>query len=279
MAARLRGATGEASASRQETSVQNSNPSQNPLSYPSLLHDLLERAFLHARSASAGTAFNPGGIPHADVGDEPAGDDADIGADADTADDADGAAGRLELAELLGVMRERIEWVFTLAERRAQADPVATAAIHRVRDAVLHRINAIIVGARSAGLGGIRAADLLAVASLLVGAVDASVVQHAIRGVRSRLANALVALLQLDPSLGDERARAVAPNTGQNVPLPSTPACRGGLPQCPFERSACGLHRAYPSAPRGARSVRSLMGLLALRRAAPRWASTLPVAL
>lgn len=262
--------------------MQNSNPSQNPLSYPSLLHDLLERAFFNARSASSGTASIPGGITGADAtpDDETAGDDARIGVDADTTDDAGDAVGRLELAELLGVMREPIEWVFTLAERRAQGDLVDIAAIHRVRDVALHRINAIIVGARSAESSRIRATDLLTVASLLVGAVDPSLVQHATQGIRTRLADTLVALLQLEPSLVDRRGRAVWPNTGQGMPPPSTPpAWLGDLPLRPFSRSACGLHEPYSSVPRSARSVRNLMGLLALRRAAPRWSSPFPIAL
>src|SRR5437867_4480143 len=136
----MRGASGEASASRQETSVQNLNPSYKPFSYPSLLQ-LLEHTLFGARPASAAATPTPEDIPGADAsrGDDPADEDTGIGDDADddTGDPGD-AAGRIELAELLGVMREPIEWVFTLAERHAQGDEVDIAAIHRVRKAVVH---------------------------------------------------------------------------------------------------------------------------------------------
>src|SRR5678815_198993 len=100
----MRGASGEASASHQETSVQNPNPSHNPFSYPSLLQQLLERTLFSARPASTGAAPAPEDISGGDAtrDDAPAADDTGIGVDTDddTGARAD-AAGLLELAELL----------------------------------------------------------------------------------------------------------------------------------------------------------------------------------
>jgi hypothetical protein len=117
----------EALASRQETSVQNSNPSRNTFS-SSLLQALMERTLFGVRPAPGG-APTPGDIACANAapGDNPA-DDAPGDVDADIGD-PDDAAGRLELAELLGVLRDPIAWVFTLAERHAHSDPIDIAAI------------------------------------------------------------------------------------------------------------------------------------------------------
>src|SRR5262249_5637607 len=96
----MRGASSEASASHQETSVQNPNPSHN--SYPSLLQQLLERTLFGARPACAGAAPTPGGISGADTArdDDPTDDDTGVGVDdAGDTGDPDDAAGRLELAE------------------------------------------------------------------------------------------------------------------------------------------------------------------------------------
>jgi hypothetical protein len=126
--------------------------------------------------------------------------------------------GRLEVAELLGVLRDPIEWVFTLAERRAQGDPVDIAAIHRVRDAVLHRVNDAIVGRPRVESPRIRSADLWTVGGLLIDALDPGVVERVLRGVGSSIADVLVAGLPFDPSLVAHLGRAAAPFTGPDVP-------------------------------------------------------------
>jgi hypothetical protein len=98
----------EASASRQETSVQNSNPSRNSFS-SSLLQELMERTLFGVRPAPA-AAPPPGDIAGATAApsDDPADDDtADVDAGIGYPDDA---AGRLELAELLAVLRDPIAW-------------------------------------------------------------------------------------------------------------------------------------------------------------------------
>ena len=197
------------------------NPSRNPVSSPSLLQTLLEHTFLGARPASAGAAPTRGDIPGADPapGVDPSIGDADTDVETDATDTAD-AGGRLELAELLGVLRDPIEWVFTLAERRAHADPVDIAAIHRVRDAVLHRVNAVIVGTPCAEPPRIRSADLWTVAGLLIDTLDPSLVERVLRGVGSSIADVLVAGLPFDPSLVAHLGRAAAPIPGPHVPPP-----------------------------------------------------------
>jgi hypothetical protein len=215
-------------ASRQETSVQNSTPSRNPVSSPSLLQTLLEHTFLGARPSSPGAAPTGGDIPGADaapVADPAAG---DFESDATDTADAD-AVGRLELAELLGVLRDPIEWVFTLAERRAQDDPIDIAAIHRVRDAVLHRVNAVIIGAPDTESPRMRTADLWTVAELLIDALDPSLVARVLREVGTSLADALAAGLPFAPSLVANHGRAAAPICGPHVPPPVAPSWYGGI--------------------------------------------------
>jgi hypothetical protein len=218
-------------ASRQETSVQNSNPSRNPIPSPSLLQTLLEHTFLGARRASAGAAPTGGDIPDVDAarGADPAVGATDATDATDTGDtgDTSESVGRLELAELLGVLRDPIEWVFTLAERRAQGDPVDIAATHRVRDAVLHRVNAIIVGAPWAEPPRIRPADLWTVADLLIDTLDPSLVQRVMRGVGTRIADVLAVGLQFDPSLVAHLGRAAAPFTAPFTAPDVTPSWYG----------------------------------------------------
>jgi hypothetical protein len=203
--------------SRQETSVQNSTPSRNPVSSPSLLQTLLEHTFLGARPASPGVTPTGGNILDGDaapVADPVVG---DVETDATGTADADG---RLELAELLDVLRDPIEWVFTVAERRAQGDPIDIAAIHRVRDAVLHRVNAVIVGVPRAESLRMRSADLWTVAELLIDALDPSLVARVLREVGTFLADALATGLPFAPSLVAGSERAAAPISGPHVPPP-----------------------------------------------------------
>jgi hypothetical protein len=236
-------------ASHQETSVQNPTPSRNPVSSPSLLQTLLEHTFLGVRPASAGAGPTRGNIPGADPapGVDPSIGDADTDVETDAPDTAD-AGGRLELAELLGVLRDPIEWVFTLAERRAHADPVDIAAIHRVRDAVLHRVNAVIVGTPCAEPPRIRSADLWTVAGLLIDTLDPSLVERVLRGVGSSIADVLVAGLPFDPSLVAQLGRAAAPIPGPDVPPPFAPSWYlGAIPPravAPFGYGAAMPHLA-----------------------------------
>ena len=250
--------------------MQNSNPSHNPISYPSLLQ-LLERTLFGARPTSAGPSPTPGDIPGA--GADPADDDTGIGVDAagdDTGHPSD-AAGRLELGEVLGVMRDPIEWVFTLAERRAQADPVDIAAIHRLRDAVLHRIDAIIVGVTSAESPRIRSADLLTVGGFLFDALDPSLLQRALRGVRTGLADALNAMLQVE--LAGQVASAAAPFPGGEPTPPTVQSPWYGV--TPF---GYGAPWPYASVPYGAPCVASFAAPQVTRPAVPPWSYPFPFA-
>lgn len=213
--------------------MQNSTPSRNPVSAPSLLQTLLEHAFLGARSASPGAAPTGGDIPGPDpaLGADPAVGDFD----SDATDTADmDAVGRLELAELLGVLRDPIEWVFTLAERRAQGDPIDIAAIHRVRDAVLHRVNAVIVGGPRAEPPRIRSADLWTVANLLIDTIDPSLVERVLRGVGTSITDVFVAGLPFDPSLVAHLGGAAAAIPGPHMPPSIAPSWYGsGIPARP----------------------------------------------
>lgn len=258
--------------------MQNSNPSPNPLSYPSLLQQLLERTLFGARPASAGPAPTPGDIHGA--GADPAADDTGIDVDAagdDTGDPGD-MAGRLELGELLGVMRDPIEWVFTLAERRAHADPVDIAAIHRLRDAVLHRIDAIIVGAESAESPRIRSADLLTVGGFLFDALDPSLLQRAVQGARTGLADALNAMLQVE--LAGQMASAAAPFPGgePNPPTVPPPWYGGAIPVRPMTPFGYGAPWPYASVPYGAPYVPSFAAPQVTQPAVPPWPYSFPFA-
>lgn len=267
--------------------MQNLNPSHNPVSYPSLLQQLLERTLFGARPASAGAAPMPADIPGADAAraNDPADDHTGIGVEAagDVGDPGD-AAGRLDLAELLGVMRDPIEWVFTLAERRAKADPVDVAAIHRVRDAVLHRINAIIVGAPSAESPRIRSTDLLTVGGFLFDALDPSLVQRALGSVRTGLADALNAMLQVE--LAGNEADAAVPFPGNGAPSMAPPPWCGAAipvrvitPSVPYgapplyPSAPYGAPWPYASGPYGAPCVASLAAPHVLRPAVPPWSN------
>ena len=119
--------------------------------------------------------------------------------------------------------------MFTLAERRANADLVDIAAIHRVRDAVLHRVNAVIVGTPRAEPPRIRSADLWTVAGLLIDTLDPSLVERVLRGVGSSIADVLVAGLPFDPSLVAHLGRAAASIPGPHVPPPVAPSWYGGI--------------------------------------------------
>lgn len=170
--------------------MQTSNPPSVP--FPYCLSEAFARAYLRAQEA------HPGGAPSArDIfaafaqsrTAEKPGSSADAGASAGA--DPAAVCGLLDMAELFAVMREPIAWAFTLAERRAQGDAVDLAAIARVRDAVLHRVDAIIVGAVVGEPPLIRAADLLTVASLLVGTLDPAIVRQAVQTLGGSLIDAL----------------------------------------------------------------------------------------
>ena len=229
--------------------MQNSNPSRNPFS-SSLLHDLLERTLFGARPAPA-AAPTPGDIPGANAApdDDPAG-DAASDADADISDPGD-VVGRLELAELLGVLRDPIKWVFTLAERHAQRDPVDIAAIHRVRDAVLHRVNAIIGGvAPDEQFARIRSADVMTIGSHLIGTLDPTLVQRVMHDIGTRVSDLLVAGLQVDPSL--YLGRAAAPFPAPDVPPMVPPPWHLGTSSVrPTAPCGCGVSMPHLPIPYG----------------------------
>jgi hypothetical protein len=262
--------TWRGTASRQETSVQNSNPSRNPIPSPSLLQTLLEHTFLGARP-SANAAPTSGDIPHADAA--RSADLADVDTDVDTdATDTGESVGRLELAELLGVLRDPIEWVFTLAERRALGDPVDIAATHRVRDAVLHRVNAIIVGAPWAEPPRIRPADLWTVSGLLIDTLDPSLVQGVMRGVGTRIADVLAAGLQFEPSLVAHLGRAAAAFTGPDGPPPVAPSWyAGAVPAQPVAPFRYGAATPYVVGPHGVPCPGAFAAPHLLRPAVPPW--------
>jgi hypothetical protein len=163
--------------------VQTSNLSSVP--FPYCLSEVLARAYARAQEANPGAAPSAGDIfatfarGHTPQGSPTA------PAEAVASDGADRGArsGLVDRAELLAVMREPIAWVFTLAERGTQSDPIDLAAIERVRDAILHRVDAIIAGAVASEPPRIRAADLLTVASLLVGTLDLAIVRHAVQAL------------------------------------------------------------------------------------------------
>jgi hypothetical protein len=191
-------------ASRQETSVQTSNPFSVP--FPFSLSDALARAYVRAQEAHPGTAPSARDIFAAFAQGHPPQGHTGAPAEAGAGDGTDPGAicGLLDVAELLAVMREPIAWVFTLAERRAQGDAVDLATIARVRDAVLHRVDAISVGIVAGEPPRIRAADLLTVAGLLVGTLDPSIVRHAVQTLGAGMVEAFGALWPLVPSLAGD---------------------------------------------------------------------------
>ncbi|TMQ14574.1 MAG: hypothetical protein E6J90_26730 [Deltaproteobacteria bacterium] len=189
--------------------MQTSNPFSVP--FPYCLSETLARAYARAHEASPNTAPSAGDIfaafahGHAPPGTHPA-DPATAGASDDT--DPGAARGLLDRGELLAVMREPIAWMFTLAERRAEGDRVDGEAIERVRDAILYRVDAIIAGAVASEPPRIRAADLLTVASLLVGTLDPAIVRHAVQTLGGGVIEALGALWPLIPSIAGDAADA-----------------------------------------------------------------------
>lgn len=217
--------------------MQNSTPSRNPVSSQSLLQTLLEHAFLGARPASPGAAPTGGDVPGANAA--PAADPIAGDVASDTTDTADmPAVGGLELAELLGVLRDPIEWVFTLAERRAHGEPLDIAAIHRVRDAVLHRVNAAILKIPETALPPMRAVDLWTVGERLIDALDPSLVARVLHGFGTSLTQALAAGLSFAPALVADPGGAAATIPVPHVPLPVPPPWHGA-PVWPL-RGPCG---------------------------------------
>ncbi|HEX7836717.1 MAG TPA: hypothetical protein VF469_04590 [Kofleriaceae bacterium] len=189
--------------------MQNSNPS--PVPFPFCLDETLARAYARAREACAGAEPSSTDIYAAYTAGQP---------QAQTnGHDPGASAGRLDVGELIDVLRGPIEWVFTLAERRAQGEPVDLAAIHRVREAIRFRLDSTIAGdGASEDRPRIRATDLLTVASLLVGTLDPAVVQRAALGVGGSIANALATVLQLDRSLATYVAQTAASIVSPRAP-------------------------------------------------------------
>lgn len=182
--------------------MQNSNPS--PVPFPFCLDETLARAYARAREACAGAEPSSTDIYAAYTAEQPQ-------AQAHGHIDPGAAAGRLDVGDLLDALRGPIEWVFTLAELRAQDEPVDLAAVRRVREAVRFRLDSAIAGdGAPEDRPRIRATDLLTVASLLVGTLDPAVVQRAALGVGGSIANAIATVLQLDRSLATYVAQTAA---------------------------------------------------------------------
>lgn len=201
--------------------MQTSNLSSVP--FPYCLSEALARAYARAQEANPGAAPSAGDIFATFArGHTPQGSPA-APAEAVASDGADPGArsGLVDRAELLAVMREPIAWVFTLAERGTQGDQIDLAAIERVRGAILHRVDAIIAGAVASEPPRIRAADLLTVASLLVGTLDLAIVRHAVQALGGGVVEALGALWPLIPSMAGDAAGAPEADPGSCASEPS----------------------------------------------------------
>ena len=212
--------------------MQNSNPFQNPhaVPFPFCLDEAMTRAYARAREVCGGAAPSTSDVlaAHATIVAEGA------GTQTDAAPEASATPDRLDVGELLGVLREPIEWIFTLAERRAHGDAIDVAAIHRVRDAVRARIASMINGdGAAANALRVRAPDLLTVASLLIGTLDPAVVQRAalsLGNLGSGFADAFMAMLRLDPSAVSHAPPSAMPFMGASfmgarVPRSAVPSC------------------------------------------------------
>ena len=206
--------------------MQNSNPFPNLSSvpFPYCVNEAVARAYARARDALAGTAPSARDIlaalaqAHA-LDPEQASGDTEIDADNPAA-----VAGAVDIAELLGVLREPIAWVFSVAERRAEGDPVDLAAIQRVSDGAMYRVDAIITGADPSEAPRIRATDVITVASLLVGTLDPAIIQRATQIIGGGITAAVSAVLPLAPAIASELASTPraweAPNAGGPVVPP-----------------------------------------------------------
>jgi hypothetical protein len=255
-------AHGEASASRQETSVQNSNPSHNPSSVPtatSIDEETLARAYERARArihageqisddlfaafiARANEHSDEKARPSGSAASRPAAEPHDGGTRPNRDDRSDGGV-RVTLDELLPVFREPIEWALARAEWHAQGDPVHLAALGRVRAIYQSRLAWIDTGgALGEARPKVRPTDLLAVAGLLVGSIDPSVAQRTSVGIREGLLNALAEVIPLGLAYApggaanashpaatfwcvDETPGAPAPFGPPRVPRPVVLAC------------------------------------------------------
>jgi len=238
--------------------VQNSTPFPNLSSvpFPYCLNEALARAYVDAREASAGTAPSARDIfaafARAHDPEQPS------DATADDGDEPTAVAGQVDIAELLDVMREPIAWVFTVAERRAEGDPVDLAAIQRLRDAALYRVDAIIAGTAPGEAPRVRATDVLTVASLLVGTLDPAIAQRAAQIVGGGISEALSALLPLAP--------AIASGLTSSPPACSAPHARG-----PVVPPWHGDYFAHAAVPLGGTYPGPLGGAPVLRAVVPPW--------
>ncbi len=186
--------------------MQNRNPSQNAPSKPSIL----DRAYARARTSLTSERPPTEPIP-APLG--------DVAGTAERAVDP-----LLDGAELLRAICEPVEWVLVLAYKLAGTDPVDVAAIARLRAA----FHAWLAGRPA----GIRKSDLLAVFGLLFGALDPSVVVHALSDT---IGDALAEELGSEQPLALQIADTVALLTSLVQLLVTLPPPRaGGLrPACP----------------------------------------------
>jgi hypothetical protein len=232
---------------------------------------LLERTLFGAPPAPGSTP-NPGDRPSPDnpPGIDPGDEDTGLNDDVNSGDPGDGISG-LALAELLTVLREPITWVFTLAERHAEGDPIDVAVIHRVRDAVLHRMKASIDGVPPDEARRIRSTDLLTVGSHLIGTLDPRVVQRVMQIVGTHLADVFTAGLSLDPSLA-ELGREPAPSPRPDVPPPVPPPWYlGATPVHLLVPCRCAAGTPHPSVPCGAHDGAPFAAPYPLRPVMPPW--------
>jgi hypothetical protein len=192
-------------ASHQESNVQHRIPSQDYPFQPPFLDHALSRAVEHVDSPSEPSVTLPA-TGHT------------FGANARSVEPV------LDGAELLGVLREPIEWLLALAQRLADADPVDTTAVERLRTA-FH--------ARLAGRAAcVRKTDVLVVFGLLVGALDPSVV---VRAVSNTIGDGLAAVLEAETPLAGHLTGAVDPIADLFAAL--RPSRAGGRRRCGSVRS------------------------------------------
>ena len=188
--------------------MQNRNPSQNnPSQSPIVDQAYLDQAYERARARLAGEypPIEPISTPTCDA----------AGTAKRTADQL------LNGAELLGVIREPVEWILALAHQLADGDPVDVAAIVRLR-AAFH--------ARLAGRPtGIRKTDLLVVVGILVSALDPSVV---VRAISDTIGDGLAAVFGSESPLALHITNTVDPLTSLAELLDTLPPQRAGGPRC-----------------------------------------------
>lgn len=237
--------------------MQNSNPSHTPPPPQELSPETLARAYERAVRRMRKGDHGTGSLFAALIGESP---DASARPRSTTApqvaaepherdariDHGNPPAGGapVTLDELLPVFREPIEWALARAERHAEGDPVDLAALDRVRAAYQTRL----VWIASGGLLGearpsLRPTDVLTVAGLLIGSIDAGFAQRVSVGMREGLLDALADLIPL--GLANAPGSQAAPypagqfGCGDGIPHAVTPFGPPPLPRPTVPRCCC----------------------------------------